>query len=771
MGAGTFVGRVGGLAIGLGVGAAVFNGIPLASADDSAPNGPSAGSSQSASTHRSPASPQRTRRVADRASSTVETKPARNTGSTGTATRQYRSVAAQEQDATPRKRPLRMGSSLTVDPETQWSEGLLLGTLNAVSARGLETTHRVLSKPSLGGKVAWEPKPEGATAAPDVFSYLPVMEAVTDPAKSETFRVLVAEVTGFDKFLTSLPLLGTLAGPMLELLHRTPILKTVLAPIIGAATVTQVTENANTLAAGRPVAFTYMMSSFDGTPISVNYFPAVDVATGAVDSAPTVLNGPDLGFPGNTDAFSIWAPSLVNIVPGIPTLRTGASPFDGGYTASTGFNVITWDPRGEWASGGVLQLDSPFFEARDVSSIISWAASQANVAQTQVATDAGGDPLVGMVGGSYGGGIQLTTAATDPRIDAIVPGIAWNTLNESLYPNNRFKTVIGTELLLALVGTRARINSLIYPAIITGDLFSWLNESEQALLASAGVGVLAERITAPSLFLQGTVDILFELDAANSNAESILNGNPATPVKMTWFCGGHGVCLLPTADQQAQGVVNMNDSLRWLDQYVSGNTSAGADAIPTFQWFDQAGSYHSSDLRPFDASFNNPISLDYTDDGGRLLLVPLLGGSGPSQAAVPPEKATLFSSAFAFASGGKARNALNLDVTPPVGTVIAGAPNLSFSYQGVGISRTVYAQLVDNATGQVVGNIVTPVPVKLDGRPHSVSIPMADIAYTVNNPGDSMTLQITSSALPYAHLFSWGSIRISGVDLEVPTVA
>ncbi len=45
-----------------------------------------------------------------------------------------------------------------------------------------------------------------------------------------------------------------------------------------------------------------------------------------------------------------------------------------------------------------------------------------------------GDPRIGMVGASYGGGIQLVAAATDPRIDAIVPTIAWNTLNDVAVP-------------------------------------------------------------------------------------------------------------------------------------------------------------------------------------------------------------------------------------------------------------------------------------------------------------------------------------------------
>ena len=71
----------------------------------------------------------------------------------------------------------------------------------------------------------------------------------------------------------------------------------------------------------------------------------------------------------------------------------------------------------------------------------------------------------------------------------------------------------------------------------------------------------------------------------------------------------------------------------------------------------------------------------------------------------------------------------------------------------------------------MVGNIVTPVPVTLDGRERTVDIALADIAYTVYGATDSMTLQITSSALPYANLTAWGVIDIADVSLDVPTVA
>ena len=752
--AGAVIGRVGGLAIALGIGGAVWltgHGVAAAATSDT-PDTPAAG--RSAAQSGGPARP---------AAHPSATRPARGPAPASAVLRRTRQPAANA--ARPEATGAVASGSIAVTTDIGWNDGILEGYLDATSSRGLPLSYTLVERPQ-GGKVTLTAGPPGT----ERFSYLPYMTALTDPTQSEQFSILVAETTRFDSALESLPVIGPLIPTALTTLRQVPIISTLLAPLIGQAVLVGFDVNPAELAAGRPVAFTYKMPSFDGTLISLNYYPSLDVATGQTASAPTVLNGPDLGFPGNTEATFVWAPSLVEIVPGIPVLREGASPFAGGYTASTGFNVITWDPRGEWASGGVLQLDSPFYEGRDVSAIISWAAGTGNIAQSQVATTQAGDPLIGMVGGSYGGGIQLSTAATDPRIDAIVPSIAWNTLNESLYPDSTFKTVIATELLLALVASRSRINAEIYPAILSGSLLGVLSPTAQALLTSSGSGILAGLITAPSLFLQGTVDILFELDAASTNAQYILSGDPAVPVKTTWFCGGHGVCLLDLALQEEQGNANMSDTLRWLDAYVAGNSGA-ADSIPVFGWYDQTGQYYSSQRAPFDPAFNNPAPLTYRGAGGNLLLVPLLGGSGPSAASVPPARPTVFSTAFALASGGKAWNAVNLDVAPPVGTQIAGAPTLSFTYRGLGTSRAVYAQLVDNASGNVVGNIVTPVPVTLDGRERTVDIALADIAYTVYGATDSMTLQITSSALPYANLTAWGVIDIADVSLDVPTVA
>jgi ABC-2 type transport system ATP-binding protein len=208
----------------------------------------------------------------------------------------------------------------------------------------------------------------------------------------------------------------------------------------------------------------------------------------------------------------------------------------------------------------------------------------------------------------------------------------------------------------------------------------------------------------------------------------------------------------------------MTDTLKWMDQYVA-ESGTPADGLPTFQWIDQTGAHHSSDLLPYEPGFNNATPLNYDSTGGSLLLMPIIGGSRHVKITAPfPE------SIIEFTIASEAENALNTQVDLPVGTQIAGAPTVSFTYNGIGTARAVYAQLVDNATGRVVGNLVTAVPVTLDGRQHTVELPMENIAYTAYTDSDSLTLQITSSASAYEDFTAFGLINISNVNLDLPTV-
>lgn len=745
------VGRVGGLAVALGVGAAVLGFCGVAAADNS--TGGTTESAHDTGPVRSGSTVARTGPKAKARSSVVarQTRPVPSVPS---------DVASDLAVAALARRDDAVGSSITTRPDVVWEDGILRGTLGATSTDGLPLNYTVVDRPNLGGKITFaDVHPEGQ------FSYLPYMSTVTDPAVDEKFSIMVSETTAFTTFLSNIPVVGLFVPGVLQSLYQIPVLSEWLSPWIGDSQIVDFVENAAVLADGKPVAFTYRMPSFDGTPISVNYFPAVNVSQGSVSAAPIVLDGAGLGSPGVTNPDSIWeSPELTDYPPlfiGVEPLRTDSTP--GGYSGGGGYNVITWDSRGKGDSGGFMQMNNPFWEGRDVSAIISWAVSNGNPAANQIAMEAVGDPLLGMVGGSYGGGIQVVAAGIpDRRIDGITPWISWNSLNDSLYPRSTFKSAWSTVLLLDLVLGAARVNSQVYSGLLFGDIFGFLTESSQAALAASGPTMLVNNIEIPTFLIQGTTDTLFSLDQAISNAEQIMTANPDVPVKMSWFCGGHALCQDPRAGQDER---NLADNLKWLDQYVAGNGTP-ADTIPDFQWVDQTGHYYASDLMPFEAGFNNVTPLSYQSGGGRLGIVPIIGGSGPTPT-ILGEVQTLIS----LTSGSPARNAINMAVAPPTGTRVAGSPTLSFTYNGLGTSRAVYAQLVDNATGRVVGNIVTPVPVTLDGRQHTVEIPMENIAYTVYQPSDSLTLQITSSATAFETWTAFGLIDISDIQLDVPTVA
>ena len=529
--------------------------------------------------------------------------------------------------------------------------------------------------------------------------------------------------------LQTVPILGQLfVTPIVAFVNSIPIVGDILHPIFGYP-----------LQAGRPVGSPLpkdvRIVSFDGTQINVHFMPAAGLLAGK--KAPTILEGPGLGMPGGTNINGtpldgILQDNLGQI--GIATLR------------NAGYNVVTWDPRGEYFSGGLLELDSPDFEARDVSSIISWVAQQ-----PEAQLDGPNDPRLGMVGVSYGGGIQLVTAAIDHRIDAIVPTIAWNTLNDALYPNQDFKTGWGTLLTAALLATFARPNPAVYPAAIQGDLTTMLTQAQQALLAARGPGGtldLISQITAPTLLFQGTVDTLFPLAEANLNATELIADG--VPTKVVWFCGGHGVCTNNVFDPR-DGEVIEQQTLAWLARYVKGDTSVSTG--PQFQWVDQHGQYYSSKVYPVPTG--TPIVTTSTTTS-TLPIVPLLGGSGPLLGVLP-------------IGGTKAFNAINLTVPAATTTTyVVGAPQLTLVYSGTGVSRFVYAQLVDDATGEVLGNQVTPIPVTLDGKPQTITTPLNLVAATLQ-PGQTVTLQLVASSADFATIRALGALTVSSMTLSLPT--
>jgi ABC-2 type transport system ATP-binding protein len=481
------------------------------------------------------------------------------------------------------------------------------------------------------------------------------------------------------------------------------------------------------------VATDWDLTSFDDTKIRFHWFPNAQ-ATPA-HRAPTILMGPGWGMGGDTDTSGVGLLGVTSIA----------------SLEQAGFNVLTWDPRGFGQSGGVVTVDSEQFEGRDVQKLMDWVATQP-VAQL----DSPSDPRVGMTGGSYGGGIQLVTAAIDCRVDAIVPVIAWHSLTTSLFKADTPKTGWGSILTLAAQGRPVdqRIPHAYQASITTGVI----DAADQAWFAQRGPGDLVKQIKVPTFVIQGTTDNLFTLDEGITNYR-ILRRN-GVPAAMFWFCGGHGVCLTspgdPAPEQQAV--------IAWLDRYVKRDSSV--DTGPRFSFVDQNGRRYTGSDYPLPTG-------DPVQASGRGTL-PLSAASVSGPAHPPANSKDVLAGIAGPVTPAKASNAVDVDVAFAAPAVVAGAPQLTLSYRGTTPpgerSTRVFAQLVDNATGLVVGNQITPIPVTLDGRAHTLTVPLEVVAFTAA-AGSHLTLQLVAKTVAYAQPRLGGTIDFHKIAVRIPVLA
>jgi ABC-2 type transport system ATP-binding protein len=261
--------------------------------------------------------------------------------------------------------------------------------------------------------------------------------------------------------------------------------------------------------------------------------------------------------------------------------------------ARDGFAVITFTARGFGASGGLIHLNHPDYEGADARRIVDLAAQRPEVIQ------AGGDPVVGFAGASYGGALALLVAGLDQRVDAIVPAFTWNRLDQALFPQYR---VAGAAQSLADVtpvgGTGVFKQGWVSRLFSSGggspnggaasgdpvcgrftaELCAGYRQAAETgrvspdlidLLTESGPDPVLADITAPTLIVAGEDDTLFPLDQADAN----LRGLPATtPARLTWVAGGHDGDLSVDA--------LLEDLRGWFGQYL--RNGGGSPADPAF---------------------------------------------------------------------------------------------------------------------------------------------------------------------------------------------
>jgi ABC-2 type transport system ATP-binding protein len=486
-----------------------------------------------------------------------------------------------------------------------------------------------------------------------------------------------------------------------------------------------------------------IVNSFDGTPIVTHFFPAPGLQPS--ESAPTLMIGHGWGGSGAT------------------------SPPE--HYANAGYNVLTWDARGFGGSGGTAMMDHPEFEARDAQALVDFIAQQ-----PEAQLDSPGDPRVGMDGPSYGGGIQFITAARDSRVDAIAPTIAWNSLVTSLYKADSVKS--GWGLALAGVGVPTSLLPGVFsPAgVQTGNqspqFFSLLasgassgrfQPADVAWLSEHGPHHLLSQIEAPTLISQGTVDTLFTLEEAHRNFSALKA--QGVPVKMIWFCGGHGACLTgtdtddPISGLSGEGARVQERKLAWFARHLKGELLA--DVGPEFEWIDEAGEWHQSDAYP---------------------LAPAGSVSGQGSGAIPLAPGASGSGILIYATESPAGLTVPIE-PPPAGAHVVGTPTLDLTYTATGASTApdgdthLFAQVIDRGrqnplqpgTNLVVNNLATPIKIELDGQSHQLQIPLERIASRTT--ADGYELQLIPQTSVYDLQRGTGLVQVQNAHVTLPLSA
>jgi ABC-2 type transport system ATP-binding protein len=291
-------------------------------------------------------------------------------------------------------------------------------------------------------------------------------------------------------------------------------------------------------------------------------------------AAPTLTNGctPSVPEPGGEQVeicWSLYRPDGADATHPVPLVlhshgwggsRTN-DPTAFGDWLDAGFGVLSFDQRGFGASGGEAHVEHPDFEGQDVQRLVDVVAELDWVAEERP-----GDPVLGAIGGSYGGGYQLVGAYTelrdrgDTRFDALAPEITWWDLRESLAPSRVARTAWITALYAAGAPAHtAEVHRGFLYGAATGE---WptgqtpLTPNLDWFFAKNGPAWHAARgrlLDIPMVFGQGTTDNLFNLNQGLKIRDHGLTESARARSIFVAYNGGHALPSLAPVGTQGSG--------------------------------------------------------------------------------------------------------------------------------------------------------------------------------------------------------------------------
>ncbi|NLG55867.1 MAG: CocE/NonD family hydrolase [Rhodococcus sp.] len=475
----------------------------------------------------------------------------------------------------------------------------------------------------------------------------------------------------------------------------------------------------------------------------------------------------------------LFIPDTASPVERVPAILT-TNGFGGSYqdqvplartAAMNGYAVLTYSGLGFGGSSCKISLDSPDYDGRAAAQLVSFLGGADGIGFSDTAltqpfslpdvivrdtTDHHGnasthDPRVGMIGTSYGGGVQFAAAATDPRIDTIVPMNTWNDLSYSLTPNGTSVTsgvstsapgaakVLYSSLFFAsgVVNPRAagyltdparaegcpNYLPFVCTAFAQATVLGTVDPQVTATFREHSVVSYVDRINVPVLLAQGQQDTLFDLNEATATYEALRARGVET--KMIWHSWGHSH-RAPAPGEFSHTAPDPNTQYEtgrifdWFDHHLK---DTGVDTGPQFAYFRNWVEYNGNAEPAYATSEDYPVGtgheIHFPDAGARTITTGPAGLPTGLEApnvdpSVPVPTAALPGTHAAW-------------TTPPLPEPLdlVGAPAITLHVQSPG-EPVVFLKLYDVApdgSASLINGLTIPVRITDQAAPVPITLP------------------------------------------------
>ena len=475
----------------------------------------------------------------------------------------------------------------------------------------------------------------------------------------------------------------------------------------------------------------------DGTEIAITVF--TPSGAGPANPVPVILHSHG------------WAGSRETEVAGV-------EPY-----LDAGFGVVSIDQRGHGDSGGQANVQDPSMETEDISAVIdeiarwNWVAHDRDSDGNPIADD----PVLGAIGGSYGGGYQTMTSLDEiaeegrTRLDALAPQITWFDLPESLAPQGVVRSAWNVALYAA---GASMVPQYIHEAFVWGSATGlWPDGTVLGEEVDGAPNLDAEfhkhspvafveegvRIDIPVLLRQGSSDNLFNLNQGLDIFNRALTEGAREQSYFVAFNGGHA---LPNAVPPGSP--------------MAAELGGGEDAC--------SGDFTQLTIRFFKAVFSGgdtsgvlPARYNLTDLSGERCI---RAGSLRSDGSVPVEG--LAGGNVVTNTGHGAPQQIAVAEGP---LTVTGVPRLSGKVTSAGIEGRAFFGLAVGTTpadATVVQNNLMPLRRVLPVQDDEFSIELPGVAVTVPE-GQTLFLTVT----PFSDMYFGHGSRVPGAlilsDLEL----